>query len=185
MINDIANDMKSEVDQTIEVFKKQLASIRTGRAHVSLLDSVKVDYYGTPSALAQVASITVQDARTLVVKPYEKTLQKPIEKAILEANLGLGAVTDNDIVRVSVPLLTEERRREFCKQAKGKAEEAKLAVRNARREANEILKIALKDSGISEDDEKRGLKTVQDFTDKAVAVIDALVVKKEQEIMTV
>lgn len=185
MINDIINDMKSNIEKTIDVLKKQMASIRTGRAHASLLDSIKIDYYGTPTALAQVASVTASDARTLVVKPWEKGLQKAVEKAIMESNLGLTANTDGDIVRVPVPSLTEERRREFCKQAKTKAEEAKLAVRNFRREANEMLKVAAKDGDISEDDEKRGLKLVQEATDQAVVVIDDLVSKKESEIMTV
>lgn len=185
MINDITGEMKSNIEKTIDALKKQLASIRTGRAHVSLLDSVKIDYYGTPTPLAQVSNLTIADARTLVVKPWERGLQKVIEKAILEANLGLTASIDGDIVRVPVPSLTEERRREFCKQAKGRAEEAKLAVRNARRDANEMLKIATKDGAISEDDEKRGLKSVQDATDSAITLIDELVAKKEEDIMTV
>jgi ribosome recycling factor len=185
MINEIVGDLKSNIDKTIEVFKKQLSSIRTGRAHVTLLDSIKIDYYGTPTPLSQVATLTVSDARTLMVKPWEKNLQKTIEKAILEANLGLTAITDGDIVRVPVPSLTEERRKEFCKQAKVKAEEAKLAIRNARREANEMLKDATKDGEIAEDDEKRGLKMVQELTDASTANIDDLVSKKEAEIMTV
>lgn len=185
MINEIASEMKNNIGKTIDALKKQLASIRTGRAHVSLLDSVKLDYYGTPTPLAQVATLTTSDARTIVVKPWEKGLQKAVEKAILEANLGLTAMVDNDIVRVPVPALTEERRKEFSKQAKAKAEEAKLAVRNARRDANEMLKSATKEGEISEDDEKRGLKQIQDMTDDAVVQIDSLYVKKDQEIMTV
>ena len=185
MINDITNEMKKDIDKTIDAFKKQLASIRTGRAHISLLDAVKIDYYGTPTPLAQVSTLTIADARTLVVKPWERGLQKIIEKAILEANLGLTASVDGDIVRVPVPALTEERRKEFCKQAKARAEEAKLAVRNARRDANEMLKSAAKDGDISEDEEKRGLKSIQDATDGAISLIDELVGKKEEEIMTV
>jgi ribosome recycling factor len=185
MINEISTEMKANIDKTIDALKKQLASIRTGRAHVTLLDSVKIDYYGTPTPLAQVATLTVSDARTLMVKPWEKGLQKAVEKAILEANLGLTAVTDGDVVRVPVPSLTEERRKEFCKQAKARAEEAKLAVRNARRDANEMLKAAAKDGEISEDEEKRGLKLVQDATDLAIHQVDDSVAKKEAEIMTV
>lgn len=185
MINEITADLKANIDKTIDAFKKQLASIRTGRAHVSLLDSVKIDYYGTPTPLAQIATLTTSDARTLVVKPWERGLQKIIEKSILEANLGLTAITDGDIVRVPVPALSEERRKEFCKQAKVKAEEAKLAIRNARRDANDLLKAATKDGEISEDEEKRGLKTVQDLTDGSISGIDDLVSKKEEEIMTV
>lgn len=185
MINDIADDMKQNFDKTLDAFKKQLATIRTGRAHTSLLESVKIDYYGTPTPIAQVANITTPDPRTLVVKPWEKGLQKLIEKAILEANLGLSALTDGDLVRVPVPALTEERRREFCKQAKVRGEEAKLALRNARRDANDMLKSALKDGDITEDEEKRGLKIIQDTTDAGVALIDDLCSKKEAEIMTV
>lgn len=185
MVNEIIESMKASVDKTIDVFKKQLAGIRTGRAHTSLLDPVKIDYYGTPTALAQIASLTIADSRTLVVKPWERGLQKVIEKAILEANLGLTASVDGDIVRVPVPALTQERRKEFFKQAKSKAEEAKLAVRNARRDANEMLKESTKSKEISEDDEKRGLKAVQDATDAAIIHIDDLTNKKEEEIMTV
>lgn len=185
MINDIAQDMKASIEKTIDVLKKQLAAIRTGRAHTSLIDSVKIDYYGTPTPIAQVANITTPDPRTLAVKPWEKGLQKLIEKAILEANLGLTAITDGDLVRVPVPPLTEERRREFCKQAKARAEEAKLAIRNARRDANDMLKTSVKDGDISEDEEKRGLKMVQDATDAAVSSVDDLCTKKEAEIMTV
>jgi len=184
MINDIVLDLKGNIEKAMEALRKHLAGIRTGRAHVSLLDSVRIDYYGTPTALSSVATLTIQDARTLMVKPWEKGLQKTIEKAILEANLGLTAVTDGDIVRVPVPQLTEERRKEFCKQARAKAEEAKLAVRNSRRDANDMLKASTKDGDISEDDEKRGLKMVQDTTDAAIHSIDELVVKKEEEIMT-
>jgi len=185
MINDISQDMKQNIEKTIDAFKKQLASIRTGRAHPSLLDSVRLDYYGTPTPISQVANITISDARTLLVKPWEKGLQKLIEKGIQEANLGLQASTDGDLVRVPVPALTQERRKEFCKQAKSKAEEAKLAIRNSRRDANDLLKASTKDGDISEDEEKRGLKMVQDSTDAAVLLVDDLCAKKEQEIMTV
>lgn len=185
VINEITGEMKANIDKTTDAYKKQLASIRTGRANIGLLDSVKIDYYGTPTALAQVSTVTVSDSRSLMVKPWEKGLQKIIEKAILEANLGLTAVTDGDVVRVPVPALTEERRKEFCKQVRARAEEAKLAIRNARRDANEMLKAASKDGDISEDDEKRGLKLVQDATDSAIHHIDDLGGKKEEEIMKV
>ncbi|MCA9508310.1 MAG: ribosome recycling factor [Myxococcales bacterium] len=185
MIDDITLDMKQNVEKTTEALKKQLASIRTGRAHTSLIDSVKIDYYGSPTPIAQVANITTPDARSLAIKPWEKGLQKQIEKAILEANLGLTAITDGDMVRVPVPALTEERRKEFCKQAKNRGEEAKLAIRNARRDANDMLKSAVKGSDITEDEEKRGLKMVQDITDAAVTAVDELCSKKEAEIMTV
>jgi ribosome recycling factor len=185
MINEITGGMKADIEKTIDAFKKQLSSIRTGRAQVSLLDPIKIDYYGSPAPLSQVASLTISDARTIMVKPWEKGLQKTIEKAILEGNLGLTAITDGDVVRVPVPSLTEERRKEFCKQAKAKAEEAKLAIRNARRDANELLKSATKDGEISEDEEKRGLKSIQETTDSAVITVEDLVKKKEEEIMKV
>lgn len=185
MINEITGDMKANIDKTVDALKRQLASIRTGRAHVSLLDAIKIDYYGTPTPLAQIATLTTSDSRTLVVKPWERGLQKTVEKAIMEANLGLTAITDGDIVRIPVPSLTEERRKEFCKQAKARAEEAKLAIRHARRDANEMLKTATKDGDISEDEEKRGLKMIQDATDAAVAHVEDMVTKKEEEIMTV
>ena len=181
----ITQEMKNNIEKTIDVFKKQLTSIRTGRAHGSLLDPVKVDYYNVPTPLAQVAAITISDARTILVKPWEKNMQKPIEKAIQEANLGLLAVTDSDVIRVSVPMLTEERRKEFCKQCKSKAEEAKLAVRNYRRDANELLKNATKKGEVSEDEEKRALKITQEYTDLAVSQIDELCLNKEQEIMKI
>ncbi|HXW52530.1 MAG TPA: ribosome recycling factor [Myxococcota bacterium] len=185
MISEIVADLKNSIDRSLDALKKHLGAIRTGRAHVSLLESVRIDYYGTPTPLSSVSTLTASDARTLMVKPWEKGLQKTIEKAILEANLGLTAVTDGDVVRVPVPQLTEERRKEFCKQARVKAEEAKLAVRNARRDANDLLKAATKDGEISEDEEKRGLKMVQDATDASVSTIDDLLSKKEEEIMTV
>ena len=185
MINDVTADMKANIDKTVDALKKQLASIRTGRAHAGLIDGVKLDYYGTPTPISQVATITVADARTIAIKPWEKGVQKVIEKAIMEANLGLTAIADGDVVRIPVPPLTEERRKEFCKQAKNKAEEAKLAVRNSRRDANELIKGSTKSGDISEDEEKRGLKMVQDMTDGAVTLIDSLASKKEEEIMTV
>ena len=185
MLNEICNEAKEQMQKSVEVLKKQLASIRTGRATVSLLDGVKVDYYGAVSPLSQVASIGTPDSRTLSVKPWDKNMLKSIEKAIQEANLGLFPVVDSDLVRIPVPPLTEERRKEFVKQARSKCEDAKIAVRNARRDANEMFKSATKDKAISEDDEKRGLKVVQDSTDHTIAELDKLVAHKEVEIMTV
>ena len=180
MLAEICGDAKEQMHKAVEVFKKQLASIRTGRATSSLLDGVKIDYYGTMSPLAQVASVLTPDARMLVVKPWEKALLKPIEKAILEANLGLVPIIDADLVRIPMPALTEERRREFVKQARQKCEDAKIAVRNARRDANEMLK-----SGTTEDDEKRALKITQDLTAQTISDLDKLLAQKEVEIMTV
>lgn len=185
MLDEIISSTKSDMEKVIEAMKKALASIRTGRAHVSLLDSVRVDYYGAISPLSQIANITIPDPKMLVVKPWDKSMLKAVEKAILEANLGLNASTDGDIVRVPVPALTEERRREFVKQAKQRAEDAKIAIRNARRDANEMMKDASKDGTISEDDEKQGLKHVQELTDQFIKEVDKLVEHKEAEIMTV
>lgn len=185
MLAEIVSGSKMDMEKAIDALKKALATIRTGRAHVSLLDSVKVDYYGAISPLSQVANITIPDPKLLVVKPWDKNMVKPIEKAIQEANLGLNAMTDGDMIRVPVPALTEERRKEFVKQARQRAEDAKVAIRNSRRDSNEMLKDASKDGTISEDEEKRGLKQVQDLTDQYIADVDKLVEHKEAEIMTV
>jgi ribosome recycling factor len=185
MFNEICSDAKEQMHKTIEVLKKQLATIRTGRASTSLLDGVKVDYYGTPSAINQIANVATPDSRTLSVKPWDKNMLKPIEKAIQEANLGLNPVVDGDMVRIPVPQLTEERRKEFVKQAKQRCEDAKISARNARRDANELLKEATKEGGITEDEEKRALKVVQDLTDGTIAELEKIVEHKEAEIMTV
>jgi ribosome recycling factor len=185
MLNDITNIAKNEMEKALEACKKQLASIRTGRASTSLLDGIKVEYYGNLSPLSQVASINVLDTRTLAIKPWEKGLGKAIEKAILDANIGFNPQVDGDQVRVPVPQLTEERRKEFVKQAKKRSEDTKVSVRNARRDANEMLKDAVKDGSITEDDEKRGLKLIQDLTDEYINKLDQICHKKEEEIMTV
>ncbi len=185
MLEDICNEAKDSMNKAVEALKKHLATIRTGRASISLLDGVRVDYYGTPSPISQVATVTIPDPRSLMIKPWDKGMLKAIEKGIQEANLGLNPVVDSDVVRVPVPALTEERRKEFVKQAKQRGEDAKVAARNARRDANEMLKDALKDSSISEDDEKRGLKVTQDLTDHTITEIDKLLQHKEAEIMTV
>lgn len=185
MLEDICSEAKEQMQKTLEALKKQLATIRTGRASVSLLDGVRVDYYGSISPISQVATVGSPDSRSLVVKPWDKAMLKPIEKAIQEANLGLVPMIDSDLVRVPVPALTEERRKEFVKQARTRGEDAKVAVRNARRDANELFKDAVKESGLSEDDEKKGLKTTQELTDHAIAEIDKLLVHKEAEIMVV
>ncbi len=185
MLDEICDEAKEQMHKAVEVLKKQLASIRTGRATVSLLDGVRVDYYGTLSPVSQVATVLTPDPRMLAVKPWEKAMLKPIEKAILEANLGLVPVIDGDLVRIPMPALTEERRREFVKQAKQKCEDSKIAVRNARRDANEMLKSATKEGSMTEDDEKRALKITQDLTDQTISELDKLLTNKEAEIMTV
>ncbi|MBH1989172.1 MAG: ribosome recycling factor [Myxococcaceae bacterium] len=185
MLDDICLEAKDQMDKTIEVLKRQLATIRTGRANVSLLEGVRIDYYGSLSPIAQVASISASDSRTLVVRPWDKGMLKPIEKAIQEANLGLVPVTDSEQVRVPIPTLTEERRKEFVKQARQRAEDAKIGVRNARRDANDLFKDAVKRGDLSEDDEKKGLKTTQEITDQSIAEIDKILSHKEAEIMVV
>ena len=173
------------MDKGIDSFKRDLLKVRTGRANVAILDGIRVDYYGTATPLNQVASVNVPDARLITIKPWEKTLIPEIEKAIRAAQLGLNPNSDGEIVRVPMPPLTEERRKELVKVVKKMAEEAKVHLRSARRDSNEMLKELLKDKSITEDEEKQGLKRVQDTTDAAVTKIDDIVAKKEAEIMEV
>ena len=185
MLDDIVKDAKDTMDKAIDALKKQLATIRTGRANPSMLDSVKVNYYDVATPLNQVATVTAQDARLLVIKPFEKRIIKDIEKAIVEANLGFNPSSDGDFVRVPMPPLSTERRKEYVKLAKSKCEDAKVAIRNVRRDANEMLKEAEKGGDITQDQEKRGLKTTQDQTDAFVKKIDDMLTAKEKEIMEV
>ncbi|SAL26825.1 ribosome recycling factor [Caballeronia turbans] len=182
-------DIKKSVDQkmqrSIEAFKADLAKIRTGRAHTGLLDHIQVDYYGSNVPISQVANMTLVDARTIGVQPWEKKMVPVVEKAIRESDLGLNPATQGDLIRVPMPALTEERRRELTKVVKSEGETAKVAVRNLRRDANDQLKKSVKDKEISEDDERRASEEVQKLTDKFVAEIDKLVQTKESEIMTV
>ena len=185
MIDDITTDATAQMNATIEALKKQLGAIRAGRANAAMLDMVRVDYYGSKTPLSQVANVTAADGTLLVVKPWEKNLVKEVEKAIIEANLGLTPSNDGELVRVPIPPLSEERRKEFVKQAKQRTEEAKIAIRNARRDANELVKAAKSDGEISEDDEKRALKAVQDLTDTYVKKCDDALSTKEKEILEV
>jgi ribosome recycling factor len=185
MLDEITKDAKDSMDKAIDALKKQLTTIRTGRANPSMLDGVKVDYYDTPTPLQQIATVSAQDARMLVIKPFEKRIIKDIERAIVEANLGFNPTNDGDIIRLPMPPLSTERRKEYVKLAKGKVEDTKVAIRGVRRDANEMLKEAQKDSSITQDDEKRGLKTVQDQTDAYVKKCDDMLAAKEKEIMEV
>jgi len=185
MLNDVMKELAGNLDKGLDAFKRDLAKVRTGRANLSILDGVRVDYYGTPTPLNQVASLNVPDARLITIKPWEKSLIPEIEKAVRAGQLGLNPSSDGELVRVPMPALTEERRRDLVKMVKKMAEEAKVALRAARRDANEMLKSFLKDGGITEDDERNGLKKVQEATDKAVALADEIVAKKEKEIMEV
>ena len=171
--------------RVLENLGVDLAKVRTGRAHTGILDHVMVDYYGTPTNITQVANVTLVDARTIGVQPWEKKMLGTIEKAIRDSNLGLNPSTQGEMIRVPTPALTEERRKEMVKLVKSEAEDAKIAVRNIRRDANEVLKKLLKDKAISEDDERRAQDEVQKLTDKFVTEIDKMVIEKEKEVLTV
>ena len=182
---EVKKSTEQKMQKSIETLKTDLAKVRTGRAHVGILDHVMVDYYGTPTQITQVANLTLLDARTIGVQPWEKKMLAAIEKAIRESDLGLNPATVGDLIRVPTPALTEERRKEMVKLVRSEAEDAKIAIRNIRRDANETLKKLLKDKAISEDDERRTQDEVQKLTDKFVAEVDKLVVEKEIDVMTV
>jgi ribosome recycling factor len=185
MVNDVLKELHANLDKAIDALKKDLGKVRTGRANVSVLDGIRVDYYGTPTPLNQVASLNVPDPRLITIKPWEKSLIPEIEKTIRSAQLGLNPSSDGEIVRLPMPPLTEERRKELVKMVKKMAEDAKVALRGARRDANEMLKDFQKDKEITEDEEKQGLKKVQDATDASVVKVDEVVAKKEKEILEV
>jgi ribosome recycling factor len=184
-IADIKKTAETKMAKTIEAFKGELQKIRTGRAHPGLLDQVHVDYYGSMVPISQVANVTLLDARTISVQPWEKGLGPKIEKAIRESDLGLNPSSQGDLLRVPMPALTEERRKELTKVVRHAGEDARIATRNLRRDANEHLKKLLKDKEISEDDERRALEQLQRLTDGAIAEIDRLVSGKEAEILAV
>ena len=184
-VADVKKNTDQKMHKSIETLKADLAKVRTGRAHVGMLDHVQVDYYGTPTHINQVANVTLLDARTIGVQPWEKKMIATVEKAIRESDLGLNPSTQGDVIRVPTPALTEERRKEMVKLVKSEAEDAKIAIRNIRRDANEALKKLLKDKTISEDDERRAQDDVQKLTDKFVAEVDKLVAEKEKEVLTV
>jgi len=185
MIDEILKDAEQRMLKSIESMRGEMAKIRTGRASPTLINHLSVDYYGTATPIAQVANISVQDARTLAVQPWEKAMVPVVERAILEANLGLNPMTAGDLIRIPLPPLTEERRREMVKIAASEGENGKIAIRNIRREANSDFKSLLKEKEISEDDDKQAHDNVQKLTDKYVAQIDEVVKEKEAEILTV
>jgi len=184
-IAEVKKNAEQRMQKSIETLKGDLAKVRTGRAHPGILDHVMVDYYGTPTQISQVANITLVDARTIGVQPWEKKMVAAVEKAIRESDLGLNPATHGDLIRVPTPPLTEERRKEMVKLVKGEAEDAKVAVRNIRRDANESLKKLVKDKACSEDDERRAQDDVQKLTDRFVVEIDKLVAEKEKDVLTV
>jgi ribosome recycling factor len=183
---DVLKDLDSSNAKAVEALTQALARIRTGRANPQILDSIRVEYYGTKSPLNQVATLTVVDARLITVKPYDKSLLSEIEKVLRSASdLGISPQNDGEKILLPIPPLTEERRREFTKVAKAKGEEAKIAVRNARRDANEMVKMLEKEGDLPEDDAKKTIEKIQTETDKFVKKVEDMVAKKEKEIMEV
>ena len=182
---EIKANAEAKMGRSIESFKGELQKIRTGRAHPGMLDQIHVDYYGSPVPLSQVAQLSLLDARTISVQPWEKGMGAKIEKAIRESDLGLNPASQGDLLRVPMPALTEERRRELTKVVRNEGEDAKIAVRNLRRDANDHAKRLLKDKEITEDEERRSLEQLQRLTDGTIAEIDRLVTAKEAEIMAV
>ncbi len=184
-ISDIKKGAEQKMARSVEAFKTEIQKIRTGRAHPGILDQVHVDYYGSMLPISQVANVTLMDARTISVQPWEKGMGAKIERAIRESDLGLNPSSQGDLLRVPMPALTEERRRDLTKVVRHAAEEARIAVRNVRRDANEHAKRLLKDKAISEDEERRSLDELQKLTDRTIAEIDRLTTGKEAEIMAV
>lgn len=185
MIDETKKTTESKMLKTLEALKNDLQKIRTGRAHVGLLDHVQVDYYGSPVPVNQVANITLVDARTLGVQPWEKNMVQKVEKAIRDSDLGLNPATQGDLIRVPMPALTEERRRDLIKVVKQEGEGAKVAIRNLRRDANNHLKDALKKGEIPEDNERKAQDDIQKLTDKYIAEVDKMLAAKEAELMQV
>ncbi|MEY8702029.1 ribosome recycling factor [Francisella philomiragia] len=185
MINDILKDAENRMSKTLEVLADDLAKIRTGRAHPDILAHVTIDYYGTATPITQVANVTVLDARTLGITPWEKGLAGKIEKAIITSDLGLNPTNLGDSLRVPMPALNEERRKELVKLVKSETESGRVSIRNIRRDANSDIKELLKEKEITEDEAKRAEDNIQKITDKMIAQADALAVKKEQDLMVV
>jgi ribosome recycling factor len=185
MVQQIINTAKEKMDKAVQAFTRELATIRAGRANPSLLEKITVDYYGMPTPIIQLASISVPEARLLVIQPYDKSVIKDIEKAILSSDLGLTPSNDGSVIRITIPPLTEERRRELVKLVKKYSEEAKVAVRNIRRDANDELKKLEKNGEITEDELRGYTDDVQKLTDDHIAKIDAITKEKEKEVMEV
>ena len=185
MINDVKKSAEQKMAKSVEALKTDLSKVRTGRAHTGLLDHIHVDYYGSSMPLAQVANVTLADARTIAVQPWEKKMIPVVEKAIRDADLGLNPATQGDVVRVPMPALTEERRRDLIKVVRHEAENARVAIRNVRREANEHLKKLLKEHKVAEDDERHAQTDVQKLTDRFIAEIDKVLATKEADLLVV
>ena len=185
MIQDVKKQAETKMQKTLEAFRTDLTKVRTGRAHTGLLDHVMVDYYGNPTPINQVANVTLIDARTIGVQAWEKPMVAKVEKAIRDSDLGLNPSATGDVIRVPMPALTEERRRDLTKVVKGEAENARVAVRNIRRDANNDCKNLLKDKAITEDDERRAQDDIQKLTDKFIVEVDKALAEKEKELMAV
>jgi len=184
-IAEIKKTAEQKMTKSVDALKHDLSKVRTGRAHTGLLDHLNVDYYGTPMPIAQCANITLADARTIAVQPWEKKMVPVIEKAIRDSDLGLNPATSGDVIRVPMPALTEERRKELIKVVRHEAENARIAIRNVRREANEQLKKLLKDHAVAEDDERHAQTDVQKLTDRFIADIDKILQAKETDLMAI
>ena len=185
MTDAIFKEMKDKMDKAIDVFHRELAKLRTGRASLSILEGVRVDYYGTPTQINQLATMSVPESRLITIQPWDASILANIEKAIMNSDLGLTPTNDGKLIRISIPQLTEERRKDIVKVAKKVAEECKIAIRNNRRDANESIKKVEKDKAISQDDFKKAQTQIQEITDKYIAKIDDILKHKEKEIMEV
>jgi ribosome recycling factor len=185
MIDEILLDSEDRMQKTIEILRKEFASLRAGRANPAILDKVQVDYYGVPTPINQMANVTAPEARLLLIQPWDKSIIPNIEKAILKSDLGLNPASDGTVIRIAIPQLTQERRKELVKVIKKKAEDAKVGIRNIRRDANDALKSLEKNKEISEDENKKAQDDVQKITDKYIAEVDKILNNKEQEIMEI
>lgn len=185
MIDDIRTDVEARMNKSLDALQSNFNRIRTGRAHPSILDSIQVDYYGSATPLSQMANITIEDARTLAVTPWEKSIVPEIEKAIMKSDLGLNPATAGTVIRIPMPMLTEETRKGYTKQAKAEAENARISIRNARRDAMSLLKDLEKEKDISEDDERRAQDDIQKITDQFIAKVDVALAAKEKDLLEI
>ena len=185
MIDDIRTDVEARMNKSLDALQSNFNRIRTGRAHPSILDSIQVDYYGSATPLSQMANITIEDARTLAVTPWEKSIVPDIEKAIMKSDLGLNPATAGSVIRIPMPMLTEETRKGYTKQAKAEAENARISIRNARRDAMSMLKDLEKEKEISEDDERRAQDEIQKITDQFIAKVDVALEAKEKDLLEI
>ncbi len=185
MLSDIKKEAETKMQKSVQSLETELGKLRAGRAHPSLLDHIKVDYYGTDTALSQVAAIAVENARTLTVTPWEKNMIAPIEKAIMSSDLGLNPASAGMVIRVPLPALTEERRRDLVRLVRDEGEKARVAIRNLRRDANQLVKDLLKSKEITEDDERRGAADIQKVTDSFIAKVDEIISRKEKDLLAI